>query len=235
MPSSEVDPMDPLLDLRSSGRSARYRPRERIYTKGVPAREVFILESGETVNALTSPDGHELVLQRVCCGDLVPITALLGDGSYQTDCIALTDCEATRLDVQTVRKVLRSDAASSFYVLEVALRRLRGRSQQLTDAVFLPVRSRLCKWLLERAAEVSNGESECRIELNGSERLLGLALGGVSRETVSRQLSTLMKAQVIARVGKHIIIRDMAKLRAMMDRSVSSSRCVARNGRQPER
>jgi CRP-like cAMP-binding protein len=208
--------MDPLLTLQALGKPARYKAKQRIYIKGAQAREVFILNSGEALNILVSPDGHELVLQRVCPGDLVPMTGLLGDGIYQTDCIAQTNCEVTHMAASTLRKVLQSDPVLSFYVLEQALRRLKRRSQQLTDTAFLPVRARLSKWLVERLEEQGNGGNDAVLDLNGSERLIGLALGGVSRETVSRHLSVLVQAQVIARSGKKIIIRDVAKLRAMM-------------------
>ena len=143
--------MDPLLTLQALGKPARYKARQRIYAKGAQAREVFVLNSGEALNILVSPDGHELVLQRVSPGDIVPMTGLLGGGIYQTDCVAQIDCEVTHVPVLALRKALQSDPVLSFYVLEQALKRLRRRSQQLTDSAFLPVRSRLSKWLLERA------------------------------------------------------------------------------------
>jgi CRP-like cAMP-binding protein len=208
--------MDPLLTLQALGKPARYKARQRIYAKGAQAREVFILNSGEALNIVVSADGHELVLQRVCPGDIVPMTGLLGDAIYQTDCVAQVDCEFTRVPVPALRTILQSDPVLSFYVLEIALKRLRHRSQQLTDTAFLPVRSRLSKWLLQRLEEKGSAQNNAVLDLNGSERLIGLALGGVSRETVSRHLSALVQAQVIARSGKKITIRDVAKLRAMM-------------------
>lgn len=202
------------------GRAARCNARERIYTKGSPAREVFILSAGEAINSFTSSGGQEFLLQCVCPGDIVPITALLGDDVYQTDCIANQACEFTRLEVSAARNALRIDPQLSFHVLELALKRLRRRSQQLTDSAFLPVRGRVCKWLLERAAEQSSKVSNGTVlDLKGSDRLIGLALGGVSRETISRHLSALTKGQVISRSGKQIIIRDAAKLRAMVEPS----------------
>src|SRR5215210_308389 len=209
-------PMDSLGGLRSFGRVVRFRPRDRIYSKGEPAREVFILKSGQAANSLLSADGHELVLQRVSPGEIVPITALLGDSVYRTDLIALTECDIVCLEVVVARKAMQADATLSFHVLELALKRLRLRSEQLTDAAFLSVRSRVCKWLIQRAAERPLDDPDKMIDLDGSERLLGLVLG-VSRESINRQLSALVKAQVICRSGKRILIRDATKLREMMD------------------
>src|SRR5687768_328152 len=117
---SEVDPMDALLTLRALGKPARYKARQRIYAKGARACEVYILNVGEAVNVLVSPDGHELVLQRVCPGDIVPITGLLGDGIYHSDCVAQIDCEVTHVQVTALREALQSDPVLSFYVLEQA-------------------------------------------------------------------------------------------------------------------
>jgi len=177
---------------------------------------VFILKSGQAANSLLSAGGHELVLQRVSPGEIVPITALLGDSVYRTDLIALTECDIVRVEVVVARKVVQADAALSFHVLELALKRLRLRSEQLTDAAFLSVRSRVCKWLMERAAERPLDDPDKMIDLDGSERLLGSVLG-VSRESINRQLSALVKAEVIGRSGKRIVIRDATKLREMMD------------------
>ena len=209
-------PMDSLGGLRSFGRAVRFHPHHRIYSKGEPAREVFILKSGQAANSLLSAGGHELVLQRVSPGEIVPITALLGDSVYRTDLIALTECDIVRVEVVVARKVVQADAALSFHVLELALKRLRLRSEQLTDAAFLSVRSRVCKWLMERAAERPLDDPDKMIDLDGSERLLGSVLG-VSRESINRQLSALVKAEVIGRSGKRIVIRDATKLREMMD------------------
>jgi CRP-like cAMP-binding protein len=140
--------VDPLLTLQALGKPVRFRAKQRIYSKGAQARDVFILNSGEALNILVSPNGHELVLQRVCPGDIVPMTGLLGDGIFQTDCVAQMDCEVTQVRVSALRTALQNDPVLSFYVLEQALKRLKRRSQQLTDTAFLPVRSRLSKWLL---------------------------------------------------------------------------------------
>src|SRR5215210_157527 len=99
--------MHRLNDLRRVGTRKSFREREQIYTRGSPCEFVYLVDAGEVINVVVSPEGHELVIQRASKGDIVPLTGLLQDGgAYRTDCIAQTECKVTEVAASDLRPIL---------------------------------------------------------------------------------------------------------------------------------
>jgi CRP-like cAMP-binding protein len=58
------------------------------------------------------------------------------------------------------------------------------------------------------------------IQLNVSTRVIGLATAGMARETVSRQLSLLVRKGIINRSKKSATLLDIARLQALSEGAV---------------
>ena len=207
--------MDPLHTIRNLGRVIRVQANQRIYSRGMPADEAYIVTSGELLATGSSADGREVVFYRMNPDyGLGPLTALCG-GVYDNDCVAQCDCELIVIKAREVRDLLREDHDLALYLLEQSLQRLKRRTQQWEDASLLSAGARLCKWLVEYAVKNNRLYDGSILEMNVSTRIIGLSLGGVSRENVSRNFVTLAHAGVIARTRKTLQIRDVATLQAL--------------------
>ena len=217
---------DPLSTIRQLGRTCFYSAGRQIYAKGTPAGRVFIALSGEAITVSTGFDGREVVFYRMDNSyGVAPLTALLGDVTYQHDCIAYSDCELRVIDTQEVIGVVRKDPDLALHLLNLSLRLLIRRTQQWEDGALLSTGARVAKWLLEHTKKCSFTGSSI-IELRETARMIGLALGGVSRESVSRSLTELDRAGIIRKYEKTVWILDRRKLEAFASGSeVLAGRC----------
>ena len=103
----------------------------------------------------------------------------------------------------------------ALYFLELALKRLRCRTQQWEDVSLLSAGARICKWLVELASSKGALHDSSILEVSDSERIIGQSLGGISRESVSRILVALAAAGVIARKGKSLRILNASRLQLL--------------------
>jgi CRP-like cAMP-binding protein len=206
--------MDALSAFCHLGNFVRFRAGEKVYLKGSLAHYIYIVRSGELIASSLSFNGREVVIGSVSKGELVPMISLLEGATYNTDCTAVTAAELLAVRSSELRKLLRSDAELSSHLLNMALERLKRRTEQLEDAALLPVGNRICKWLIEHAKQSADGAT---IELHESERLIGLSLGGISRESVSRHLGALLKSGLITRNGRRVRIEAAAQLLAIAE------------------
>jgi CRP-like cAMP-binding protein len=208
--------MHRLNDRRRAGTRKSFREREQIYARGSPCEFVYIVDAGELINVVVSPEGHELVIQRAGKGDIVPLTGLLllQDGAaYRTDCIAQTECKVTEVAASEVRAILAKRPELTLHLFDLSLKRLRERTQQFADCALLSVHSRVCEWLLQSARKQGiKSSNSIVLDEHYSKRLIGLFLGGVSRESISRELSALSRAGLINRNGGHITLMDISGL-----------------------
>jgi hypothetical protein len=118
-------PMNPLSNIQQLGRFRAYKANQRIYARGCPAENVFIVRSGEAIAVSTAVDGREVLFYRMDnTYGLTPLTALLGGVEYQHDCMARTDCELLAIRTDEARRMIHSDPVASAHVLNLALRLL---------------------------------------------------------------------------------------------------------------
>lgn len=208
--------MDRVAKIEQLGKRVRFRAGQKIYAKGAPATHLFIVVSGELLTTAASPDGREIVFYRMDASyGPAPLTALLDGAIYENDCVAQNDCELIVVKVAAFRGLLREDAALALHFLQIALQRLSRRTQRWEDASLLKTGARICKWIVEYASERGGLSNGSVLELNDTERLIGLSLGGVSRESVSRHLVALEIAGIIGRSPKKIAILNASKLQAL--------------------
>jgi CRP/FNR family transcriptional regulator len=211
--------MDPMLAIRNLGRPLHFTAGERIYSKGMPVVEAYIVVSGEIMATSTSADGQEIVFYRMGPDyGLAPITALCG-GTYENDALAVTHCELLGIKATDLRAVLSKDPNLAVYFLDLALKRLRSRTQQWEDLSVLGAGARICKWLVKLASSQDALYNASTLDLPESERIIGQLLGGISRESVSRNLVALATAGVIARKGKSLRILNAPRLQLLANGS----------------
>ena len=215
--------MHVISEILKLGRPLKVASGERIFTKGKPAKYLYYLRSGSIITRVSSPIGQEVLVVDVPSGQFVPVAALLiGAVSYIVDGIAKGDCDLVAIETTKVRKLLLIDMRVSNYFLEVSLQRLESILWQFTDVALLDATGRVAKWLLDVArSQNASLYDGIVIQLDVSTRVVGLATAGMARETVSRQLSLLVRKGIINRLKKSITLLDIARLRAISDGTIT--------------
>ena len=216
--------MNAISEVLKLGRPFKATSGLRVFIRGNPTSLFFYLISGRFLTRVTSASGRELIIAEAQPGEFLPINALFEGATYGADGIAQSDCEMMAIETAKLRKLLIHNSHVSYYFLQIALQRLQHRTEQFLDVALLNATGRIAKWLLEIAHQQSihlhNGMI-LRFEL--STRFIGLSTAGMSRETVSRQLSYLVSQGIINRAYKTITILDVAKLAALSEGNATSN------------
>jgi len=160
--------------------------------------------------------------------NLIPAGAIFGeiavlDGLPRTaDAMAMTDCELLAIERRDFLSLIRERPEFSLKLIEVLCRRLRQTTEHLEDMMFLDLRSRLAKALLQRYEDVKSTSGRSKIAL--TQRNLGEMIG-MSRESTNKQLRVWERQNVIAieRGGIVILAPDKLEVIASTSNAISES------------
>lgn len=210
-------PRPALADLVSSAMRRRYRRGHRLFHAGDRSLAVFYVKSG--LVALTGLDerGNEAIALTFSTGEAFgQATAVLGL-CHPWTATAVVDTEVLLIPRPAFVDIYRRfpDLASEI---------IRGlcdmlyRSQQTAIRLALaPANSRVATFLLERASKAAVPEPDRPgFELDLSHQDLALLLG-TARETVTRILTVLARAGVIAVQDRRVFILRPDALRRMAE------------------
>jgi CRP-like cAMP-binding protein len=154
---------------------------------------------------MTSPQGRQVTIRYGSHGDVLGVPAVVAQGG-PADVQALTRCELLRLSPQRFREVASADAATSWAVVRYLARLTFDNSSLLAENVFLTVRQRVARHLLD-LAEREGGQ----LVVHASQQDIADAIGSV-REVVSRVLKPLRDEGLIERRGATTVLADPAGL-----------------------
>ena len=174
----------PLMALLSSrARSQWVREEQTIFSRGDPARSLFLVVHGTVKICVISAEGREAVFTIAHQGDSFGEIAAL-DGSTRTaDAIAKTDCKLMVIERNDLLELARRDPAFSLALVDLACSRYRLISAKLEEALLLDFSKRLAKTLLWLGDKGLSRSGEKMI----TQKEIGQMLGG-SRETTNKCL-----------------------------------------------
>lgn len=165
----------------------RVPARKRLFRKGDPGRELFVLLRGRAKAASESRE-RGTVFDFFEPGEVVGEIALLDGGPRTATVTTVSTCDFLVLERGEFLALLEREPRVAIRLLAACATRLRHTSELLEDAVFLGLRARLAKRLLQLAQEYGAETGVgVRINLKLSQRELG-ELVGAARESVNRQL-----------------------------------------------
>ncbi len=211
--------LDPPTRARVAGLAHQRRlgDGETLFLKGDEGDALYGVLAGKIRITATSAGGREVLLNILEPGEVFGEIALLDGLPRTADAAALGE---TRLF--TIRRgdfvgLLAGEPALAVHLLALLCRRLREMSERIEDAVFLPLPARLAKRLLmlERHYGEDDPDGGRRIGLPISQNELGQLLG-TSRESINKHLQTWRRSGWIALERRHVVIRDLAALEAVV-------------------
>ena len=199
--------------LREAMRVHRYRDGEVVFHQGDPGDTLHLVHRGHLKIQIPGENGEEAVLTVVGPGDIFGELTLLDDAPRSATVVALEDVETATLSRDDFRALLRRNPAVAEAVLAALARTIRRLSADVTDLMFLDLRGRLAKKLLELAEAhgARDGDStEIRLSLT-QEELAGMV--GATRPRVNKLLGFFEDRGAITRRGRWIAIVESDVLR----------------------
>lgn len=189
---------------------------ESVYQAGLPFTHLYTINAGYFKLVNNAADGRQQVVGLRFRGDWLGFEGIAG-GRYGCDAVALDTGEVWALAYDGLL------AASALHppllaALQVEMSRdIALGSELMLSLCTLPAVARVAQFLMRWAGSLEMlGHSVGRITLRMTRAEIGNFLG-MTVESVSRAMSELARAEVIAFAGKghrEIVIRDIPKLAA---------------------
>ncbi len=183
---------------------------EFIVSQNEPGATMYLLVSGRVKVSLASPDGKELALSYLTAPGHFGEMSLVDSGPRSADVIAMCDVEVLAIESRDLAAAIRVQPKLALSMIATLSRRLRETISRLEDMAFHDATHRIMRVLLNVAT--------ASYEARGVPVIAGLThyeiatLGGTSRETASRIISSLVKEGVLATKGRRIVV-DLLQMR----------------------
>ena len=199
LPPADLDAL--LLHARSE----RYAAGRVIFTKGSPGRSMMAILKGSVRISTPSPAGPAIVLTMLSAGEVFGEIALLDGADRTADATAITDCELLVLDHRDFVPFLERRADLCLLLLRLLCQRLRRTDQQVQEAMFGRLESRIAMALVRLAQDAPAPGAKTIMLRVTQQELAGMV--GAARESVNKQLHVWQKEGVL-RLGKRLIEID---------------------------
>lgn len=168
----------------------RLRPGALLYDNGERADYLFTVRSGALKIEHEGASGQRRVTAMMVRGDLIGLSAYVL-GNYDGRVVALTDAMVCRLPIASLRELERGSPGFMQGMQEKWHSTLVLTHAWLTDIGMGSVRERLARLLLRFPIDADGATPLC------TRRELGLLLGDVALETISRQMTALRAEGVL--------------------------------------
>lgn len=207
----------PAQRLDEIGRECAWRHYEagqRLVARDAGDRDLHMIVAGTVRVTSYSAAGRETSFRDLREGTSYGELSALDGRPRSADVVAITPALIASLPPEKFRALLREE----WQVNERVLLRLADLVRRLTDRVLdlstLSVQQRICRELLRLAREHGVQGNEARIApAPRHAELAGLV--STYREQVTRELSALVKAGVLAKDGSALLVRDLARIEQM--------------------
>jgi CRP/FNR family transcriptional regulator, cyclic AMP receptor protein len=155
-----------------------------ICAKGELGTSLFVICRGTVRITAPSVDGHDALFNLLGKGAIFGEIALLDGGPRTADAVAITDCELFVIERRDFLPIMREEPEVAVRMIEILCSRVRRTTEQAENLMFMPLRGRLAKALLQLSeGDGRTGERKAVVTQKDLGNLIGM-----SRESTNRQL-----------------------------------------------
>lgn len=209
-------PQDRLDALARQCAWRNYEEGHRIISREAADRDVHLLLSGRARVTAYSGSGRQVTFVDIEAPEIFGDIAAIDGGPRSADVLALESCLVACMPATAFRQMLEDEPV----IAARALRRLAAVVRRLSDRVFdlstLGVQNRIHAELLRLARHVGVTRNAARIDPAPKHADIASQVS-TYREQVTRELSTLAKAGVVAKDGRALLVRDVGRLERMVE------------------
>lgn len=192
-------------------RTAVLAEGEVLFEQGRPAREIFMLESGQIKLGRISPEGHEKVIDLISPGSTFAEAIMFSrEQLYPVTATALLDSRVLCFDMKTYVDLLQRSTEACFAIMAQMSRRLHWQIAEIDRLTLHNATFRFVAYLLDQVPSTDLGVS--RVRLDTPKHVIASRLS-MTPETLSRTISRLARDGLIDIEENCMVLRDVGQLR----------------------
>ncbi|WCB91761.1 hypothetical protein DSM104299_00438 [Baekduia alba] len=173
---------------------------------GNPNDQAVVLVVAGLVRAFVhSRDGRQATARYAAEGEIVGLPPLLAE-TMPIMVSAVTDTLLVRLPTERFKAMASRDAALAWATARYLAQQVSNGNETLSADIFLPIRSRIARHLLDLAQREPAG-----LVVHVRHQHIADAIGSV-REVVSREMKRLQTAGLLMRIDDGVLIANPAEL-----------------------
>lgn len=167
-----------------------------LYAEGARANGIFTLRRGMIKLVRVTADGRQRIVRVLRPGDVGGLEAL-GSGHYDCEAVALTEIAVCRLPLEVIHTLAASSPRLHLRLMQKWQHALKDADDWLADLNFGTARQRVSNFIL-KMRNPADGRTVTLFARDDMGAMLDLKL-----ETVSREVSRLVKESVLEPLDKH--------------------------------
>jgi len=211
---STLSPKD-LKEVYRIAQTRKFEEGEAIFSKAESARHMFIVVEGRVKIFTHSSSKKSKTFAYLLPGDFFGEMGLVDGKTRSASAVAVVDSKLLMISKSDFKQLLLSDPDLTYYLLRTVSDRLRHANDEIESLLFRNVLGRVSKVLFDLSRTTGKkfrGGALLRDHYTHQE----LAdLVGTTREPLTRALSTLRRADLIALRHGYYFIKDTNKLGAI--------------------
>jgi CRP-like cAMP-binding protein len=187
---------------------------EVLFEQQQPAREIFLLESGQIKLALVSPEGQEKVIDLILPGTSFAEAIMFSrNPTYPVTATAIVASRVWSIDAGYYAGILHQSTDACFAVMAQMSRRLHWQVAELDRLTLHNAASRVVRYLLDQVPSTHLVSSE--FQLDTPKHVIASRLS-ITPETLSRTFAKLSREGCLDITDNTVRLHDIEKLRAQV-------------------
>ena len=188
----------------------------QIVSRSAQDCDVYLLVSGKVRVTTYSAAGRQVTFRDCVPGEFFGEVAAIDGMPRSADVVALEGALLACMRAADFRRLLRDEPVVAERVLQRLAGLVRRLSERVIDLSTLGVHHRIHSELLRLAREAGVARNASRIDPAPKHAELASQVS-TTREQVTRELSALAKAGLLARDARALVVRDVDRLRRMVE------------------
>jgi CRP/FNR family transcriptional regulator, cyclic AMP receptor protein len=193
-----------------------FAAEQRIISRAAPDRDMYFILSGRVRVTTYSAAGRQVTFRDFGTGEHFGEVAAIDGKARSADVIGLEAGLLASLPPASLQRLLREEPALAERLLRNFASLVRRLSERVIDLSTLGVHQRLYAEVLRMAREAGIKSNRARIDPAPRHADLASQVS-TYREQVTRELSALAKAGVLAKDGRALVVLDAARLQKMVE------------------
>jgi CRP-like cAMP-binding protein len=202
-------PEDDARAVLAASRRRRFARHEVVFHEGDPGDTLHLVDKGRVAVRVTSPLGDTVTLRILGPGAIFGELALLSPAPRNATIVAVERTETLAVHRDRFEQLRREHPEVDRFLLEALITEVRRLSNQLLEALHVPVPKRVALRLVDLADQYADGPPPVLVPLTQDDIA---DLCGATRPTVNKVLRELEDQGVVDIARGQISILDPARL-----------------------
>lgn len=200
----------------------RVRRKTALFRNGEQFHALYAIRTGVFKTCVTAEDGRDQVTGFQMAGEIVGLDGIVND-QHTCDAVALEDSEVCVLPFDRIGELSREVGALQHHLHRIMSREIVREHGVMLLLGTMRAEERLAAFLLNLVQRLqARGFSRSELVLRMTRQEIGSYLG-LKLETVSRTFSRFAEDGLIEVQQRHVRIRDVERLRALLSQQPGST------------